>query len=258
MARNSNTLSGRVRDFATRLMDPPAPRFLLRTRGGGLTGARPPLPAGVGCTRDSPCPLGPPSDARLDQLGKGWVQFRARQVLAPHYGFVWAARAGGVVAGSDLHRRSGDDEWRLLGLIRVAHWLTMARAGPRSRKAPELVERGSDLLGPPRLGNPLVPPQERGQPGGVGHQALADLGQSLRIGEQHGTSAKVGPLYSGQRQAGRSHHVVGSWPPPGLVDPPEHPKVCSTTRSWSSPASTSSTRPLGSRRRLYLHRIHRR
>jgi hypothetical protein len=51
-----------------------------------------------------------------------WLPFRARQVLNPHHGFVWAARAAGVIAGSDRYVDGvGGMDWRLLGLARVAH-----------------------------------------------------------------------------------------------------------------------------------------
>ena len=56
------------------------------------------------------------------KLGRRWVPFRARQVLAPHHGFVWAASAGGVIVGSDRYvGGQGAMDWRLLGLIRVMH-----------------------------------------------------------------------------------------------------------------------------------------
>lgn len=32
-----------------------------------------------------------------------WLPFRARQVLAPHRGFAWAARVAGVISGSDQY-----------------------------------------------------------------------------------------------------------------------------------------------------------
>jgi hypothetical protein len=51
-----------------------------------------------------------------------WVAFHAREVLNPHVGFVWAARAAGIITGSDrfLDDR-GELDWRLAGLFRVAH-----------------------------------------------------------------------------------------------------------------------------------------
>ena len=56
------------------------------------------------------------------KLGRRWIPFRARQVLAPHHGFVWAARAGGVIVGSDRYADGvGAMDWKLLGLIRVMH-----------------------------------------------------------------------------------------------------------------------------------------
>jgi hypothetical protein len=51
-----------------------------------------------------------------------WLPFRARQVVNPHRGFVWAARAAGVIAGSDRYVDGiGSLDWKLLGLLTVAH-----------------------------------------------------------------------------------------------------------------------------------------
>ncbi len=51
-----------------------------------------------------------------------WVPFRARQLLNPHHGFVWAARAAGIIAGSDRYVDGhGGLDWKLLGLLPVAH-----------------------------------------------------------------------------------------------------------------------------------------
>jgi hypothetical protein len=51
-----------------------------------------------------------------------WLPFRAREVLSPHDGFVWAARAAGVVTGSDRYvDGAGRSDWALGGLLPVAH-----------------------------------------------------------------------------------------------------------------------------------------
>jgi hypothetical protein len=51
-----------------------------------------------------------------------WLPFRARQVLSPHQGFVWAARAAWLIAGSDRYLDgAGALEWKLAGLVTVAH-----------------------------------------------------------------------------------------------------------------------------------------
>ena len=51
-----------------------------------------------------------------------WLPFRARQVLDPHVGFIWSARAAGVIAGSDHYVDGvGEMHWKLAGLIDVAH-----------------------------------------------------------------------------------------------------------------------------------------
>jgi hypothetical protein len=51
-----------------------------------------------------------------------WLPFRARQILNPHNSFVWAARAAGIIAGSDRYvDGNGGLDWKLLGLLTVAH-----------------------------------------------------------------------------------------------------------------------------------------
>jgi hypothetical protein len=51
-----------------------------------------------------------------------WLPFRARQILSPHRGFVWAARAAGVITGSDRFIDGvGGMDWKLLGLVTVMH-----------------------------------------------------------------------------------------------------------------------------------------
>lgn len=61
--------------------------------------------------------------ARLEMHGRirlrGWTRFRASEVLAPHRGFVWAARAG-LVRGYDRYLHGeGEMRWRLLGIVPV-------------------------------------------------------------------------------------------------------------------------------------------
>lgn len=47
-----------------------------------------------------------------------WLPFTAGQLVAPHRGFVWAARAAGVISGYDLYLAGrGQMRWRLLGLV---------------------------------------------------------------------------------------------------------------------------------------------
>ena len=63
--------------------------------------------------------------ARLTQRGQirvgRWLPFRARQVLSPGRGFLWTARAAGVIAGTDRYLDgAGAMRWRLAGLVTVA------------------------------------------------------------------------------------------------------------------------------------------
>jgi hypothetical protein len=51
-----------------------------------------------------------------------WLPFRAHQVLNPHRGFVWTARAAGVITGADRYLDGkGGQDWKLAGLVTVAH-----------------------------------------------------------------------------------------------------------------------------------------
>jgi hypothetical protein len=51
-----------------------------------------------------------------------WVPFRAHEVLAPTRGFVWTARAAGVITGSDRYlEHHGSMSWKILGLVPVLH-----------------------------------------------------------------------------------------------------------------------------------------
>ncbi|MEY2581481.1 MAG: hypothetical protein QOE09_1330 [Ilumatobacteraceae bacterium] len=51
-----------------------------------------------------------------------WLPFRARQVLRPHVGFIWSARAAGVIAGYDRFvAGAGEMNWKIAGLFNVAH-----------------------------------------------------------------------------------------------------------------------------------------
>lgn len=64
--------------------------------------------------------------ARLRMHGRikvgRWLPFTARQVLNPHAGFVWAARAAAVIAGSDRYLDgAGAMDWKLAGTVILAH-----------------------------------------------------------------------------------------------------------------------------------------
>jgi hypothetical protein len=51
-----------------------------------------------------------------------WLPFRARQVLRPHLGFIWSARAAGIIAGYDCYiAGAGEMNWKIARLFNVAH-----------------------------------------------------------------------------------------------------------------------------------------
>lgn len=52
----------------------------------------------------------------------GWLPFRAREVLTPLEGFVWAARVAGFVSGWDHYAGgAGAMDWKLAGLVPLVH-----------------------------------------------------------------------------------------------------------------------------------------
>lgn len=64
------------------------------------------------------------SAARLEMRGSikigRWLPFRAEEVLAPHEGFVWAARVAGIISGSDAFIEGrGGMSWKLFGLVPI-------------------------------------------------------------------------------------------------------------------------------------------
>ncbi|MFC3984517.1 DUF6544 family protein [Streptosporangium jomthongense] len=61
-----------------------------------------------------------------------WLPFRARQILAPHRGFVWTARVAALITGSDHYAAGhGGMDWKVAGLVPLVH----AEEGDVSRSA---------------------------------------------------------------------------------------------------------------------------
>jgi hypothetical protein len=64
--------------------------------------------------------------ARLRMRGRikvgWWLPFTARQIVNPHEGLVWAARAAGVIAGSDRYIDGvGVMDWKIGGMVTLMH-----------------------------------------------------------------------------------------------------------------------------------------
>lgn len=89
-----------------------------------------------------------------------WLPFRAAEVLTPHRGFVWWARAARIISGSDRYvDRVGELDWRFLGSIRVMHasGLHVSRSAT-ARAAAEAVWLPTTLL--PRFGVEWAAPDD--------------------------------------------------------------------------------------------------
>ena len=56
------------------------------------------------------------------KLGRRWIPFRAEETFAPLHGYLWRARVGGILVGSDRYADGkGEMAWMLLGLVWVIH-----------------------------------------------------------------------------------------------------------------------------------------
>ena len=110
-----------ARELRTRLADLPAPGSF---SGAELEGLPDPMRGYFEAAVAPGTPLATSARFRMAgsiKLGERWVPFRARQIEAPHHGFVWSARAG-VIVGSDWYADGhGAMSWRVLGLVRVMH-----------------------------------------------------------------------------------------------------------------------------------------
>jgi hypothetical protein len=109
-----------TRDLTARLLRPTGPERFDPAELEGL-----PEPVRRHLTQAIAPGTPPHTSARLTMRGQikvgRWLPFRARQVLSPGHGFVWTARAAGVIAGTDRYvDGAGALRWRLAGLITVA------------------------------------------------------------------------------------------------------------------------------------------
>jgi hypothetical protein len=89
-----------------------------------------------------------------------WLPFRGAEVLTPHRGFVWWARAAGIISGSDRYvDGTGELDWKLGGLVRVMHasGLDVSRSAA-ARAAAEAIWLPTTLL--PRLGVEWAAPDD--------------------------------------------------------------------------------------------------
>jgi len=111
-----------ARELKARLAYPPAPGSFSDAEVAGLPD---PVRRYLGASIALGAPLAAAARFRMSgsiKLGRRWVRFRAQQIEAPHQGFVWAARAGGFIVGSDRYADGqGAMNWKLLGLIPVMH-----------------------------------------------------------------------------------------------------------------------------------------
>ena len=111
----------RLSNQEARLLQPPEPG---RFGAAELEGLAEPVQRHLAQAIAPGTPLA--TSARLRMRGHikvgRWLPFRAHQVLNPHHGFIWTARAAGIIAGSDRYLDgSGGMDWKLLGLVTVAH-----------------------------------------------------------------------------------------------------------------------------------------
>ncbi|MGH2755968.1 MAG: DUF6544 family protein [Actinomycetota bacterium] len=108
-----------VADLEQRLATPAAPGHFTQ---GEIEGLPEPVRRFFNAAIAPGTPLA--TSARFRSRGsikiKGWKPFRSRQVEAPHDGFVWAARVGGLISGYDYYADGrGAMNWKVLALVTV-------------------------------------------------------------------------------------------------------------------------------------------
>ena len=111
----------RLSEPEARLLQPPEPA---RFSAAELAGLPEPVQRHLAQAIAPGTPLVTSAQLRMRghiKVGR-WLPFRAHQLLNPHNGFVWTARAAGIIAGSDRYLDgNGGQNWKLLGLLTVAH-----------------------------------------------------------------------------------------------------------------------------------------
>jgi hypothetical protein len=117
-----------TRAATTRVPDPERRVLQAAEPGGFAAGELDGLPAPVRRHLTAAVAPGTPlaRTARLRMRGTirvgGWLPFRAHEVLSPRTGFVWSARAAGLISGTDRYvDGAGVADWRLAGLLPVVH-----------------------------------------------------------------------------------------------------------------------------------------
>ena len=113
-----------ARDVERRLVRPAEAAGFSDAELDGLPRPGLPLPAGVDRSGRGAGYRSPTGRGRI-KLGR-WIPFRGEELLAPHLGFHWSARAAGVVGGFDRYADGeGRMRWKLLGALPV-----MTASGP--------------------------------------------------------------------------------------------------------------------------------
>jgi len=143
------TGKGGLSDWEARLRGDPAPASFT---GADLTGLPEPVRRHLSTAIAPGTPLTRCAHLAMRgsiKLGR-WLPFRARQVLNPHEGLVWAARVAGVVVGSDHYLDgAGGMSWKLAGFT-VAHEAADVSQSAAGRGGAEAVWLPTALL--PRFG----------------------------------------------------------------------------------------------------------
>jgi len=156
------------------------------------------------------------TSARLAMRGSikvgRWLPFRARQVLDPHHGFVWAARAAGLITGTDRYLDgAGVIDWKLAGLVTVAHGegpdvsrSAAGRAGAEAIWLPTALLPGPGSAGRRRPTTRSRPPSPWGRPRWSSSSAWTRWGASWPWPSTAGATPAAVPALAGTGSGARS------------------------------------------------------